>query len=118
LAVDLAESCFQIYNQSITGVAAEISSFQEGIISASIPQYHLRPEAVESFYYLWKHTGDIKWREYGWTIFQSIEKWCKVDSGGYAALQSVTTGEKLDEMESFWMVQSHSVALCRQSIRD
>ena len=40
--------------------------------------YLMRPEAVEAFFVLWRLTGNTKYREYGWGVFQAIEKWCKV----------------------------------------
>ncbi|KAG6813865.1 hypothetical protein H0H92_006272 [Tricholoma furcatifolium] len=55
--------------------------------------YLLRPEAigkqtVESFYILWRVTGDLKWRERGWRIFTAIEEVAKTPSG-YASLKVV-----------------------------
>ncbi|KAF9809117.1 hypothetical protein IEO21_07552 [Rhodonia placenta] len=50
--------------------------------------YYLRPEAVESFYIMWRTTGDEVWRERGWAVFQAIEREAKTDSG-YASLLSV-----------------------------
>jgi len=40
--------------------------------------YLMRPEAVEAFFVLWRLTGKTRYREYGWGVFQAIEKWCKV----------------------------------------
>ncbi|TFK32630.1 glycoside hydrolase family 47 protein [Crucibulum laeve] len=50
--------------------------------------YLLRPETVESIYYMWKTTGDIKWRERGYGIFQAIEQYCKT-AYGYTTLSSI-----------------------------
>lgn len=38
----------------------------------------LRPEVVESIFMLWRITGDEKYKEWGWTIFQAFQKWAKV----------------------------------------
>lgn len=46
--------------------------------------YLLRPEAVEAFFVLWRLTGNTKYREYGWGVFQAIEKWCKVTASPHA----------------------------------
>ena len=62
--------------------------------------YHLRPEIVESTYYLHHYTGDPEYRRMGETIFNDFVKHCRVETG-YAALQNVITKEKRDEMESF-----------------
>lgn len=40
----------------------------------------LRPETVESLFVLWRTTGDVKYRQQGWAIFQAFEKHCRVRS--------------------------------------
>jgi len=66
-----------------------------------------RPETVESLFILWRITGDVKYREWGWKIFEAFEKWGKVNGGGgYTSLDDVTQipPPKRDSMESFWLV--------------
>ena len=41
----------------------------------------LRPETVESFFVLYQLTGDPVYREWGWEVFQAIEKYCKTEAG-------------------------------------
>jgi Glycosyl hydrolase family 47 len=41
----------------------------------------LRPEAVESFFYMWRITGEQRYREWGWMVFQAFEKYCRTPSG-------------------------------------
>ena len=45
---------------------------------SAVHVYLMRPEAVEAFFVMWRLTGNTKYREYGWGVFQAIEKWCKV----------------------------------------
>lgn len=54
---------------------------------------------MESFYLMWRTTGDEAWRERGWAVFQAIEKEARTESG-YASLSSVMTSPapKKDEM--------------------
>jgi mannosyl-oligosaccharide alpha-1,2-mannosidase len=69
------------------------------------PGYLLRPEVslsyalhdreltaiaqtVESFYILWRTTGDVKWRERGWSVFEAIEKETRTQYG-YASIYDV-----------------------------
>jgi len=54
---------------------------------------------VESLYLLWKTTGERRWREYAWEIFESIEKHTKTESG-YASVEIEGNGNvvKKDEM--------------------
>ncbi|KAI0918074.1 hypothetical protein AcV5_002851 [Taiwanofungus camphoratus] len=69
--------------------------------------YYLRPETVESFYILWRTTGDERWRERGWSVFQAIERETKTSSG-YASLASVeeSPAPKRDEMPSFFLAET------------
>jgi mannosidase alpha-like ER degradation enhancer 2 len=64
------------------------------------PGYPLRPEIVESTYYLYHYTKDPHYLQMGETLFADFVKYCKTDEG-YAALKSVVTKEKTDSMQSF-----------------
>ena len=47
---------------------------------------------------MWRTTGDIKWRERGYAIFQGIEKHARTQYG-YATIHGVNGGaQQLDEM--------------------
>ncbi|PYL00896.1 MAG: glycoside hydrolase family 47, partial [Verrucomicrobia bacterium] len=67
--------------------------------------YHLRPEIIESTYYLHYYTGAREYRQMGETMFNDFVKYCRTDTG-YAALQNVITKEKRDEMESFLFAET------------
>lgn len=70
------------------------------------PEYLLRPETIESFYIMWKVTGDARWRQRGWLIYQAIERETRTDAG-YAILQSVAVKNSLkDEMPSFFLAET------------
>ena len=45
-----------------------------GFARVGRPEYILRPEAIESVFIMYRITGDNKWREKGWQMFQSIQK--------------------------------------------
>jgi mannosidase alpha-like ER degradation enhancer 2 len=62
--------------------------------------YHLRPEIVESTYYLYHYSRDPMYRKMGESLFNDFVKYCRADAG-YAALADVVTKQQLDEMESF-----------------
>jgi len=68
--------------------------------------YILRPEAVEAFYYLSVLTGDPIYREWGWEVFQSIERYCRTEYG-YGSLHDVNRPDSVeDRMESFFMAET------------
>lgn len=68
-----------------------------------------RPETVESLFLAYRSTGDEKYREQGWEIFQAFERHCKVPGGGYASIENVEVVPALqeDKMETFWLVSEH-----------
>ena len=79
------------------------------MVSAENAPYNLlRPEAVESLFMLYRATGDQKYREWGWEMFQSFEKHCKVPGGGYSGLVDVREPipRKNDKQESFWLAET------------
>src|SRR5437868_1895612 len=67
--------------------------------------YHLRPEIVESTYYLYHYTGDREYRQMGKTLFDDFVRYCRTDSG-YAALADVISKQQRDEMESFVLAET------------
>ncbi|KAF9006011.1 glycoside hydrolase family 47 protein [Cyathus striatus] len=72
-------------------------------------QYLLRPETVESLYILWRTTGNKKWRDRGWSIFEAIERHTKTASG-YASLLSVDSlmpkAPKENSMPSYFLAET------------
>eukprot|EP00584_Thalassiosira_punctigera_P027637 CAMPEP_0172579372 /NCGR_PEP_ID=MMETSP1067-20121228/139214_1 /TAXON_ID=265564 ORGANISM="Thalassiosira punctigera, Strain Tpunct2005C2" /NCGR_SAMPLE_ID=MMETSP1067 /ASSEMBLY_ACC=CAM_ASM_000444 /LENGTH=176 /DNA_ID=CAMNT_0013372091 /DNA_START=781 /DNA_END=1311 /DNA_ORIENTATION=- len=105
----LTYTCYQMYARTNTGIAPEFTDF-DGKDDMQVPGnakfYILRPEAVEAFYYLNKLTGDPICREWGWEVFQSIEKYCKTQYG-YGPLKDVNNPHSVeDRMESFFMAET------------
>lgn len=59
----------------------------------------LRPETLESLYYLYWITREDVYRDQAWAIFEAFEEHCRVDRGGYAGLEDVTDVSKLPRSE-------------------
>ena len=78
----------------------EPEEFNYQTMEVGSPGYPLRPEIVESTYYLYHHTTDEKYLQMGKTFFDDFVKYCKTDIA-YASLKSVVTKEKSDSMQSF-----------------
>ena len=113
LAEDLLETCWKMYSQQPTGLGPEIAFFDkikgEDIFVKDQDSHNLlRPETAESLFVLWRLTHDVKYREYGWSMFESFCKYARVDTGGYASIDSVKTTDvtRRDKMESFWMAET------------
>ena len=85
------------------GIEPEVLDYKT--MKATAFTYHLRPEIVESTYYLHHYTRDPEYRRMGETMFGDFVKYCRVDSG-YAALRNVVTKERRDEMESFALAET------------
>jgi len=105
-AKDITYTCYQMYKRTPTGLGPEIE-VMEGNGGGASNHYLLRPEAVESFYILNKLTGDPIYREWGWEIFQSIEKYCKT-AYGYGAHPNVhdVHAKPDNSMESFFLAET------------
>ncbi|KAJ3494326.1 hypothetical protein NLG97_g4149 [Lecanicillium saksenae] len=68
-----------------------------------------RPETVESLFYMWRITGDVKYREWGWEMFTSFMNYTAVeDQGGFTSLDdaNVLPPRVRDNMESFWLAET------------
>ncbi|CAJ1068688.1 endoplasmic reticulum mannosyl-oligosaccharide 1%2C2-alpha-mannosidase-like [Xyrichtys novacula] len=113
LAKQLMESCYQMYVQMETGLSPEIVHFNmyEGStrdIDVKLADRHnlLRPETVESLFYLYRFTKDPKYQDWGWEILQNFNKYTKVSSGGYTSINNVRDPDypsPRDKMESFFL---------------
>lgn len=69
----LAYTCFQMYRRQPTGLSPEYVQFQgpkDMTVPGGAPFYILRPETVESFFYLNQLTGHPVFREWGWHVYQ------------------------------------------------
>jgi mannosidase alpha-like ER degradation enhancer 2 len=67
--------------------------------------YALRPEIIESGYYLHYFTKDPRYLEMGQTFLDDLVRFCKTESG-YAALKNVAKKKKEDRMESFFLAET------------
>ncbi|KAM3164021.1 alpha-1,2-Mannosidase [Lachancea thermotolerans] len=70
------------------------------ISSVPLPWYPLRPEFVESTYFLYRATQDVFYLKVAWTILEDLKKSYKAPCG-FAGLQNVVSGERQDRMETF-----------------
>jgi len=97
----LQTSSFKMWN--LYGIEPETLDYKTMRVVAG--SYHLRPEIVESTYYLYHYTSDPEYRRMGEKMFGDFVKYCRGDSG-YAALADVITKQQLDEMQSFVLAET------------
>ena len=129
-ATRLTDTCYWAYNSTLTGIGPEDVVFylpsdpdrfdmirdpldqephkknprgnpQVGVRRAA-GDYRNRPETIESVFYMWRVTGDIRWQERGWQMFASWVTHCMTESG-FSGIYDVNhvPAAKTDNMESF-----------------
>ncbi|KAK0657325.1 glycoside hydrolase [Cercophora newfieldiana] len=141
LARELMQTCWGMYKYMATGLAAEITYFK--VDDPPLPEkaHHgatddfdpdpnaewrkdlevhsndahnlQRPETVESLFYMWRITGEEKYREWGWEMFKSFVNYTAVeDGGGFTSLfnANVIPPVTKDNMESFWLAETLKTA--------
>ncbi|UNI15842.1 Mannosyl-oligosaccharide 1,2-alpha-mannosidase [Purpureocillium takamizusanense] len=71
------------------------------------PRYLLRPEAIESVFYMWRITGDQVWRDAAWRMWQGIVRETETELA-FASIEDVKvhSSEKSDSMETFWLSET------------
>jgi mannosidase alpha-like ER degradation enhancer 2 len=97
----LEESCFRMW--TLKGIEPEVLDYRTMTIKS--PGYQLRPEIIESAYYLHHATHDERYLMMGKTFFDSIVANCRTDAG-YTILKSVVTMEKGDLMPSYFLAET------------
>lgn len=73
------------------------------------PGYELRPESLESAYYLYRLTGDVRYQRMGEAMWRAIDRWTRTPAG-FAALADVRTKAKRDRMHSFLFAETMKYA--------
>ncbi|KAL8821635.1 MAG: hypothetical protein Q9191_007271 [Dirinaria sp. TL-2023a] len=137
LAEELTKTCWGMYKVMATGLAPEITFFEiddpprmesDGVVRSKpmsddkdaswrsdyavkpMDSHNLqRPETVESLFYMWRITGDVEYREWGWEMFKAFMKYTAVEDGaGFTSLSdaNVIPPALKDNMESFWMAET------------
>uniref|UniRef100_A0A1I7TQT8 alpha-1,2-Mannosidase n=1 Tax=Caenorhabditis tropicalis TaxID=1561998 RepID=A0A1I7TQT8_9PELO len=117
MAKNIGEVCHKMYDNP-TGLGPEIVHFnmeetvnvsREDTYVKSLDSHSLlRPEAIEAWFYLYRATKDEKYQKWGWDAFEAIEKYAKVETGGYSSIDNVLRKKirRRDKMESFFPAET------------
>ena len=97
----LQDSSFRMW--TLNGIEPEVLDYSEMRVTNA--GYQLRPEIMESAYYLSHYTKDPKYLEMARTFFADLIKYCRTDAG-YTVLRNVVTKEKGDLMHSFFLAET------------
>jgi ER degradation enhancer, mannosidase alpha-like 2 len=109
----LHDSSYRMWNHA--GIEPEEFDYRARKITS--PAYHLRPEIVESTYYLSRYSDDWKYLLMSEKLWRDFVKHCRTETG-YAALKSVETKEKNDSMQSFLFAETFKYFYLLFSPRD
>ncbi|KAK8893147.1 hypothetical protein M9Y10_021562 [Tritrichomonas musculus] len=113
LAGQFADTYAETYNHFKSGIMPEQVKYnvnnkdEKSDFKMVVDGYILRPETVESIYYLWKFTGLQKYRDYNWRIFKAINKSCRVENG-FTSISNLDSEEPShsNKMESFFFAET------------
>jgi len=100
-AARLENSCYKMW--SLHGIEPEMTNYKSMKVIA--PNYPLRPEIIESAYYLYHFTGDEKYRRMANNFFNSTVKYCRTDAG-YATLSDVRSKKQADSQPSYFLAEN------------
>lgn len=97
----LQDAAFKMWK--LHGIEPEVIDYRKmEVVHAGYP---LRPEIIESAYYLHRATKDPRYRDMGRTFFADLKKHCRTDAG-YTTLKSVVTKEQGDLMPSYFLAET------------
>jgi mannosidase alpha-like ER degradation enhancer 2 len=97
----LQDSNLAMWN--LRGIEPELLDYRTMRILS--PAYPLRPEIVESAFYLHRFTKDPRYLEMGRTFFDGIRKYCRTGTG-YTTLKNVISKERGDLMPSYFLAET------------
>lgn len=100
-AKKLQDACLKMWN--VAGVEPEVINYRTmKIVHAGYP---LRPEIMESAYYLYVYTKDPRYLDMGKTFFDALLEHTRTDAG-FTTLRNVETKEKGDLMPSYFLAET------------
>lgn len=97
----LEDSCYRMWQ--LRGIEPEVLDYAKMAITAA--GYPLRPEIVESAWYLRRATGDPQYLAMGKAMFDALVARTRTDDG-FTVLKSVETMEKGDLQPSYFLAES------------
>jgi mannosyl-oligosaccharide alpha-1,2-mannosidase len=119
----ISEGCAWTYKNAPNGIMPEVfsmtacptlSACEHTLEPGSNPfrdvgdgRYVLRPEAIESIFYMYRITGESRYQDIAWEMFQAISTHTQTEFGN-AAISNVMKRpvDRYDIMESFWLAET------------
>ncbi|CDO70470.1 Glycoside Hydrolase Family 47 protein [Trametes cinnabarina] len=130
IGLALNEGCWNTYASTATGIGPEAFGYissDGGFTGSGDPDagalafynrngfyilpgdsdYFMRPEVLESNFYAWRSTGNIKYYERAVSAMNSFKTFLKTPTVAFAPIDDVdsTDSDFIDDMESFWFAE-------------
>lgn len=111
VAKGITNTCHEAYIQTATHIGPESFKFTDTLEAKAYRSqdkyYILRPEVVESYFYLWRITKDPKYRDWAWDYVQALEKHCRTEYG-YTGIKNVyqENPQQDDVQQSFFLAET------------
>ena len=108
LAKEITSTCHESYIRTATHLGPESFSLDPSFELQALDKYYiLRPEVVESYFYLWRMTKDNKYREWAWLVVEALEKYCRTENG-FSGIKDVNSYKpfKDDVQQSFFFAET------------
>ncbi|VDP78420.1 unnamed protein product [Echinostoma caproni] len=109
--LQVTDTCRLSYESTATHLGPESFEFGKSIEAVPIKKAHkaylLRPETVESYFYLWRFTKNPIYREWAWDMFQALKTHTNTSSG-YSGLVNVNSLENNwdDVQQSYFLAET------------
>ena len=100
-AKTLEDSCFTMWK--LHGLEPEVIDYST--MKVMYAGYPLRPEIIESAFYLQRYTKDDRYIAMGKTFFDSLVQYARTENG-YTNIKDVITKEKNDLMPSYFLAET------------
>ena len=97
----LEDSAYRMW--TLHGIEPELLDYRTMQVKEA--GYPLRPEIIESAFYLYRYTRDPRYLEMGRTFFTALLAHCRTEEG-YTVLKDVVTKEKGDLMPSYFLAET------------
>jgi mannosyl-oligosaccharide alpha-1,2-mannosidase len=102
LAIEITNTCHESYVRTATHLGPESFHFS-GVDALALNEnekyYILRPEVVESYFYLWRMTKEQKYRDWAWDVVLALEKHCKTENGFQGLKNVYQTNTQKDDVQ-------------------
>eukprot|EP00924_Labyrinthula_sp_SR-Ha-C_P007913 maker-scaffold_41-snap-gene-0.29-mRNA-1 protein AED:0.00 eAED:0.00 QI:0/1/0.5/1/1/1/2/172/646 len=108
-ATELLETCYKFFTSTKSKLTAETITFEVSGALKIKPESRrslLRPETIESLFFMYDYTGEEKYRDWAKNIYFALRKHCRV-TYGFVGLEDVNKPKKKDDyMASYFMAET------------